>query len=227
MSGSEPFITRWSRLKRETAKDRGEADNASHSVQPSPADTRSAPVPKEKGSELAPFDPANLPPLDSITAGSDIRAFLQAGVPAELTKAALRRVWTSDPAIRDFVGLAENQWDFTDPTAIPGFGPLEPTDKVGALVTQAMGKLREQVEPVAGDAPHVSASSGNDPLREHEPAQVAGIPKQMEQTSEHDSLVKDETPVGSAAPQHSTQGDEQKTRQTLGNRRSHGRALPR
>ena len=89
------------------------------------------------------FDPTSLPPIESITAGSDIRAFLQAGVPAELTKAALRRVWTTDPAIRDFIGIAENQWDFTDPTAMPGFGPLEATDDVRELVAQAMGKLRQ------------------------------------------------------------------------------------
>ena len=76
------------------------------------------------------FDPATLPPIESITADSDIRAFLQSGVPADLTKAALRRVWTTDPAIRDFIGIAENQWDFTDPTAMPGFGPLEATDDV-------------------------------------------------------------------------------------------------
>ncbi len=53
---------------------------------------------------------------------SDIRAFLEKGVPVALTKAALRRAWTADPAIRDFMRIAENQWDFTDPTSIPGFG---------------------------------------------------------------------------------------------------------
>ena len=68
-------------------------------------------------------------------------------MPAELTKAALRRAWTTDPAIRDFIGIAENQWDFTDPTAMPGFGPLEATDDVRKLVAQAMGKLGKVSEP--------------------------------------------------------------------------------
>jgi hypothetical protein len=59
-------------------------------------------------------------------------------VPAELTVAALRRAWVSDPVIRDFIGIAENQWDFTNPTTIPGFGPLYETgDKVG-LVAQTV-----------------------------------------------------------------------------------------
>jgi hypothetical protein len=51
----------------------------------------------------------------------------------------LREIWR-DPAIRDFVGLSENSWDFTAPETIPGFGPIErgnglrgSTRKYGAL----------------------------------------------------------------------------------------------
>ncbi len=81
----------------------------------------------------APFDPASLPSIETIVADTDIRGFLQCGVPAELTRAALRRAWASDPAIRDFIGIAENQWDFNDPTAMPGFGPMiEADDRAGS-----------------------------------------------------------------------------------------------
>jgi len=85
-------------------------------------------------------DVTALPSIDSLTADTDIRAFLQPGVPAELTTAALRRAWTIDPAIRDFIEVAENQGDLTDPTGIPGFGPLEDTDEIGRLVAQAHGQ---------------------------------------------------------------------------------------
>jgi hypothetical protein len=34
-----------------------------------------------------------------------------------------RALWT-DPAIRDFVGMAENGWDFNRPDTIPGFSSL-------------------------------------------------------------------------------------------------------
>ncbi len=64
-------------------------------------------------------------------------------MPAELTRAALRRAWVSDPAIRDFIGIAENQWDFNDPTAIPGFGPLHGTDDISALLGRAVGQSAE------------------------------------------------------------------------------------
>ena len=76
------------------------------------------------------FDPASLPPIQSIVADSDIRLFLQAGVPAELTRAALRSAWTADPAIRDFIGIAESQWDFNDPATIPGFGSIKPAFEI-------------------------------------------------------------------------------------------------
>ena len=57
-------------------------------------------------------------------------------MPVELTRAALRRAWVSDPAIRDFIGLAENQWDFTKPDGVPGFGSLELTAELRRMVAE-------------------------------------------------------------------------------------------
>jgi uncharacterized protein DUF3306 len=70
------------------------------------------------------LDLANLPPIESIGSGSDIRPFLAPGVPADLTRAALRRAWSTDPAIRDFVGLSENSGDFNELEAVPVVGLL-------------------------------------------------------------------------------------------------------
>jgi hypothetical protein len=78
------------------------------------------------------FDAPSLPSIESIGAGSDIRPFLRPGVPADLTRAALRRAWSADPAIRDFIGLSENSWDFNGPDGVPGFGSLT-TDGPGRL----------------------------------------------------------------------------------------------
>ena len=50
----------------------------------------------------------------------------------------------ADPAIRDFMGLAENDWDFTDPTAMPGFGALPPGTDVKKLVAQIFGEARQR-----------------------------------------------------------------------------------
>ena len=85
------------------------------------------------------FDPATLPSLDAIDAQTDIIAFLQNGVPAELRLAALRRAWAADPAIRDFKGMQENGWDFDRPNSIPGFGELGPEVDVKQMVAQIFG----------------------------------------------------------------------------------------
>ena len=140
MSDSETFLSRWLRLKRESEASLPPADA------PSPAA----------------FDPASLPPIESIVADSDIRQFLHEGVPPELTRAALRSAWSADPAIRDFVGIAENQWDFNDHHGIPGFGPLEAPD----LVARALGSLTNVAQEIPQDAesPEQSALQGKDAL---------------------------------------------------------------
>src|SRR5262249_4134009 len=86
------------------------------------------------------FDPASLPPIESIEAGTDISAFLRTGVPSALRHAALRRAWSADPAIRDFVGLNENYWDAAGPEGISGFGALDPSVDVKHMVSELFGE---------------------------------------------------------------------------------------
>ena len=153
-------------------------------------------------------------------------AFLAAGVPAELTKAALRRAWTVDPAIRDFIGLAENQWDFTDPTSIPGFGPLAPTDDVGRLVSQALG---QGLDPPAPPAQRAGSSLGsvapsNPPDVRQDDGQVHGMPERTRDVSPRGDAVEDQQKIDLAATQHpQPTADDGR----LPSRRSHGRALPK
>ena len=66
---------------------------------------------------------------------SDLRPFLQRNVPVALQRAVLRRAWVIDPAIRDFIGIAENQWDFSKPETIPGFGSLDSRPRCAASWT--------------------------------------------------------------------------------------------
>jgi hypothetical protein len=101
------------------------------------------------------FDPASLPSIQSITAETDIRGFLASGVPAELTRAALRRAWACDPAIRNFVGLAEYDWDFNAANSMAGFGPLQVNDEMRKLAAQIVApKPSEQgAGHLAGPAP--------------------------------------------------------------------------
>jgi Protein of unknown function (DUF3306) len=148
MSEPETVLARWLRRKRQSAsQDREDADETPAGVAEAGAQERDA---VNTEAPAPPFDVSSLPPIESIVAGSDIRAFLQKGVPAALTRVALRQAWSSDPAIRDFIEIAENQWDFADPKNIPGFGPLGPTDDVQQLVARALGELRAEAESVGG-----------------------------------------------------------------------------
>ena len=144
---AENFLQRWSRRKRMAephARDEGDQTESTNAETEPPADALAQDKP-----DLPAFDPATLPPIESITATTDIRAFLAPGVPEELTRAALRRMWVADPAIRDFIGLAENQWDFTKPDSVPGFGTLELTPELRRMLARLLGgsPRASQVDP--------------------------------------------------------------------------------
>ncbi len=177
----EEFLARWSRRKRESRADVAPAEPAK------PAEPQSGPAAPEAMDGESAFDLSSLPPIDEISATTDITAFLRKGIPQELSRAALRRAWASDPAIRDFVGLAENAWDFNDPTAMPGFGPLDcSSEELAALVDRIVGGVREAVKSLP-DAPVESSNSaaeshqadeatGRDDLGTSDASEQAAIP---------------------------------------------------
>ena len=151
MSDPDNFLSRWSRRKLEPSQESDDS-TAPEKAQPNAAlagdekpktPVASAPAPEQE----PPFDLASLPSIESITAGTDIRDFLRPGVPVSLSHAALRRAWTSDPAIRDFIGIAENQWDFTN-DSIPGFGQINPAD-IPQLLARIIGPAKDAEEVLA------------------------------------------------------------------------------
>ena len=181
MSEPENFLSRWSRLKRESGMEGSGDEIRTAGVVPA-ADVPSPPA----------FDPASLPPIESIVADSDIRLFLEAGVPAELTRAALRSAWAADPAIRDFIGIAESQWDFNDPAAIPGFGPLGAADYARDLVTQALANLHGATEGTR-ESTAIADPQGSAPV--DEVRQVAAAPPDSSLDADSDGQVAEITGV--------------------------------
>jgi Protein of unknown function (DUF3306) len=147
MSDQESFLARWSRRKQAQDAER-DAKQGVETIKPSAEASRdvgearhaSDGAPANPASEKPPFDIASLPSIDSITAESDIRAFLAPGVPPDLTRAALRRAWSADPQIRNFVGLADYDWDFNTPGAISGFGALEMSDALRDELARMVGR---------------------------------------------------------------------------------------
>ena len=62
----------------------------------------------------------------------------------------------------NFVGLAENAWDFTDPDAMPGFGPLESTDEVRRMIAQVVDRVGELAKEGASETAPIETASLND-----------------------------------------------------------------
>lgn len=141
MTEPENFLKRWSKRKL-ADRDRSKDEHAANQQPPVEHDASAAEPLQIDGMVKASdetFGLANLPPIDSIAANTDVTAFLRPGVPPDMTRAALRRAWTSDPAIRDFVGLVENGWDFNNPSAMAGFGAIT-ADEVAQLASKIIGE---------------------------------------------------------------------------------------
>ena len=216
------FLDRWSRRKHAatqatagaaSAHEANEVTSAPTAVHCGPASDPAAPA----------FDPTSLPPIESINAASDIRAFMAPGVPAELARAALRRAWITDPAIRDFIGIAENQGDFTQPDGIPGFGQLKVTEELRRAVLELCGDITGDS---AGAPDHDRAATKHGPENTlksttHEP----NVALPLDALQKHSEDIVD--PVRPAEAENAAvQDNSSELAADQPSTRRHGRALP-
>jgi hypothetical protein len=173
MNDPDNFLSRWSRRKLEVGegkeKKEESAAEAHAKLAPDPGKVTLAPD-KAAGPE---FDADSLPPIESISAESDITAFMRIGVPETLKHAALRRAWSSDPVIRDFVGLNENYWDAAGPDGIAGFGDLDPNIDIKRMVSELFGETPRQDAPSDSKADRTVDSSVSSIPNEPEAANLA------------------------------------------------------
>lgn len=212
----EQFLARWSRRKQQAKAGHAEPapDEAVEAQGLASSDcTAAEPVPPE--TELS-----NLPPIEAIDAATDITAFLRKGIPQDLSRAALRRAWSADPAIRDFVGLAENAWDFNDPNAMAGFGPLNySAEQVDALVRRIVGGVAETAESLP--IPPAEATKDPVPSAFVEADFAQGSEQPITDPRPFDEPADAELPPNSAAAQLVAASEDIPLR-----RRTHGGALP-
>jgi hypothetical protein len=202
---NEPFLNRWARQKRETKRE-------------PPGVEASAPDAPE-------LDLTKLPNVDELTADSDITGFLQKGVPEALQKLALRRMWALDPSIRDFVEMAENQWDFNLPGGIPGlYQDLAEGTDVSVWLAQATQSVvgeeaRSRPAAVAENGAVQHYSLQDAPPNESEPIQPAQHRHDRRQDAEATPQVAENTQKTGAVAVATLPLD-------TSVRRRHGSALP-
>ena len=235
MSEHENFVSRWSRLKHESESRRKRETELREPVAPSSTAETNCANEDEAAATATPatpiVDPTDLPSLESITAGTDIRMFLRSGVPNELTVAALRRAWVSDPLIRDFIGIAENQWDFTNPTTIPGFGSLHETGDKLSLIAQTVPTLDRSLDEFSArrsdtDASAEKSRSVTDGSRRDEIGETVGEKEAASATRGVDSETSNAAPE-SGRVEAAVQNDLFPGSSTPRRRHAHGGALPR
>jgi len=220
----EGFLNRWSRRKQAVKEPLADEAQKKEDTLPDAGEQQAAAeIPEEE------FDISKLPPIESITAGTDIRAFLSKGVPAALTQAALRRAWSADPAIRDYIGLSEYSWDFNSP-GIDGFGPLDPSWNVQEMVADVFGKVKEAVanaESLAEKADSLTPPQQAGDSFEPRAVDVRSETPEPSEPSESDAVhaedgTGDKIAQAAAAPQQLESEDEPLNAPV----RRHGSALP-
>ena len=218
------FLSRWSRLKQRSraagsASDDGAAEPvtgdevvarvpaaAGVAAVPGAAPAANAPAPPG-GEQPDPAAPARidepLPPVESLTADSDFRPFMRAGIDAATRNAALKRLF-ADPAFNVMDGLD----DYID-----DYGKTEP------IPSALLRRLVEAQSPVLADAAaepthdlaHDLAHDSTHDLtqiagRAAAPAAAAGQPERVGDDSGADEACGDAGVAGGAG-EHADEAD--------------------
>ena len=101
-----------------------------------------------------------LPPIELITAETDIRAFLAPGVPAEREACgASPRVGRRSQESGILSGSNDYDFDFHTPGAIPGFGSLEMTDELRREAVRIVSGWQPEPEAIPPTASAVTAAA--------------------------------------------------------------------
>jgi hypothetical protein len=121
---TDTFLGRWSRNKR---------------AQPAVPEAVAEPEPvanqEPEQEPLTEEQIAALPDIDDLTPQTDIRVFLQKGVPQALRNAALRRKWMLVPGIRDHKDPAvDYAWDWNTPGGVPGDGAAPSPERAAQML---------------------------------------------------------------------------------------------
>lgn len=149
----DPFLSRWSRLKKASKAAPG-SDIAPPTPAP-PAVPVAAPVPAAAATPEAERDAAPLPPLESLTPESDFSPFMRAKVEESVKRQALKTLF-QDPRFNVMDGLDVYIGDYSVEDPLPD-GWLEKMSQMAHLGDQparveAERKAAEAAQAAAADA---------------------------------------------------------------------------
>ncbi|MBC7906610.1 MAG: DUF3306 domain-containing protein [Rhodospirillaceae bacterium] len=143
---TDNFLSRWSRLKAEAKEE---------TPPPAPVEAEQPP------GELA---PPELPPVETLTKDSDFSAFLQAGVPEAIKRAAMAKLWSSDPLFSQPEVFDLHMEDYSFPT-IPDV--VKTAWKVGKGIVEELAPVDQTASfPDAREKTHTNADEDDTGTRE-------------------------------------------------------------
>jgi hypothetical protein len=213
--GGEGFLGRWSRLKRQGDP---QEEGATEALQ---ADETAAPAPPVRpvlpAQDLPELKLPELPSLDAITANTDMTVFMHPAVPEHVRGAALRKLWSVDPAIRDFVSPAlDYAYDWNTPGGAPGYGPLGKGDDVLRMLGEIVNGYARTVMPEDENAP----AAADPAVAALEPHDASGLVDAGDEPA-----APDQPPVPETTTSAVLRADMPDTGPAT-SRRRHGGALP-
>jgi len=242
---NEGFLSAWSRRKLAVRRQEAEAEQSPDQDEKADVDTQAAddaadigdgPAVDETGGETdsdavdADFV-ANLPSIEDITGRTDLAPFMRRGVPLALRNAALRKVWTLNPLIRDHIDPAlDYAWDWNAPGGVPGGGGTLTGEGVSQMVKNLMGDAKPA--DVANRALRAGDTAPDDatPDDEAETAELSADqsaePVRRSDVAGADLSDAESSDTDSDAGTDEGADEETRVKMTLPSARRHGGALP-
>ncbi|SON55288.1 hypothetical protein HDIA_1747 [Hartmannibacter diazotrophicus] len=154
--GGENFLTRWSRRKQAIASG-GVPDDPTEVAAERNDVIEAGAAPEDQAPDLELEEnrkAAEAIDLDSLTFGDDFKIFMKRGVPDTLRKAALRKLWRSNPVLANIDGLNDYDDDFNNPvhrvySSIweAGRGFLSEAEQAAQKATGRLTQAPEQGQP--------------------------------------------------------------------------------
>lgn len=175
-SETNGFLSRWSRRKREGGlDDEAVAETVKTQQDEAPVDDVT-----ETEEERANREAAEAVDIDALTYESDFSVFMKSGVPLLLRRAAMRKLWASNPVLANVDGLNDYDENFADPAmnvfksawqAGRGYLKEEPEDKSGSEKDEALSENQDENEEnadvaEAGDAEPAAEADTDEPVTE-------------------------------------------------------------
>ncbi len=149
----DTFIARWSRRKRSDAR-------REESAAPVETESQEAATAEPTEDEIV----AQLPDINSLDEHADFTVFLKKGVPEELRKRALRRLWRLNPVFANLDGLNDYDEDFNTATTL--LEGLKTVYQVGKGMPDPKEQDEQERQTDSGETGEASAEQSLEEPRE-------------------------------------------------------------